>query len=106
MWLPRETVVVNSIGNAFDFIEFRTQVRDAIALKLNYAFTTESLCRYESLVKSVGFASCDCNGGFDMDCADNLESDLLIGATLACPYIETSLTVRIGVHMLQRTSVL
>jgi hypothetical protein len=91
-WLPREYTTVNSIGDTFDFIEFRTQVRNAIALKLNYAFTTESLCRYESLVKSVGFASCACSGGFDMDCSDNLKSDLLVGATLACPYIESSLT--------------
>ncbi len=75
-------------------MEFRKEVRNAIALKLNYAFTTESLCRYDSLVKMVGFTACDCGGGFNMDCADNLISDSLIGATLACPYIESSVTVR------------
>jgi hypothetical protein len=93
VWLPRQYFSVNSVGEIFDFISFRNAINNAIVNKLAFAYTTEALCRYDSLVKAVSYIACDCNADiYDGDCAHgDLRSSYLIGALAACPFIESSL---------------
>lgn len=93
--MPRQYFSVNSVGEIFDFISFRNAINNAIVNKLAFAYTTEALCRYDSLVKAVSYIACDCNADiYDGDCAHgDLRSSYLIGALAACPFIESSLNV-------------
>lgn len=93
-WVNREWKASNTLGTAINYPQFTEEVGKAIADDVSTAFLTESLCRFDNLLKTVGAVACDCTAARGLgSCFSSGAGARQIGVGRVCPSLNNSISV-------------